>query len=96
MANVGSPLMDMAMLMLSSFSKQDRSEHTKQLLDTYHFTFCSTLARLGVDQIKVFPMFTIDHVIEEYDRFNSFWFCQDSYLLCLGVCLWPSTRPSAS
>lgn len=68
MANVGSPLMDMAMLMLSSFSKQDRSEHTKQLLDTYHFTFCSTLARLGVDQIKVFPMFTIDHVIEEYDR----------------------------
>ena len=29
MANVGSPLMDMAMLMLSSFSKQDRSEHTK-------------------------------------------------------------------
>jgi len=68
MANVGSPLMDMAMLMLSSCSKQARSEHTKQLLDTYHFTFCSTLARLGVDQREVFPMFTIDKVIEEYDR----------------------------
>ena len=74
MANVGSPLMDMAMLMLSSFSKQDRSEHTKQLLDTYHFTFCSTLARLGVDQIKVFPMFTMDHIMEEYNRFDTFSF----------------------
>ena len=74
MANIGSPLMDMAMLMLSSFSKQDRSEHTKQLLDTYHFTFCSTLARLGVDQTKVFPMFTVDHVMEEYDRLEIFCF----------------------
>ena len=67
-ATVGSPLMDMAMLMLSSCSKQFRSDHTKQLLDTYHFTFCSTLARLGVDQMEVFPMFTITQVVEEYDR----------------------------
>jgi len=68
MATVGSPLMDMAMLMLSSFSKQSRSEHCKQLLDTYHFTFCSTLARLGVDQREAFPLFTIENIIEEYDR----------------------------
>jgi len=67
-ATLGSPLMDMAMLMLSSFNKQNRSEHSKQLLDTYHFTFCSTLARLGVDQREVFPMFTMDNIIEEYDR----------------------------
>ena len=71
-ATLGSPLMDMAMLMLSSFNKQNRSEHSKQLLDTYHFTFCSTLARLGVDQREVFPMFTMDNIIEEYDRLYTF------------------------
>ena len=37
-------------------------------MDTDHFTFCSTLARLGVDQMEVFPMFTITQVVEEYDR----------------------------
>lgn len=67
-ANVGSPLMDMAMLMLSSTSKQFRTDHTKQLLETYHFSFCSTLARLGIDQTKIFPMFNIDQVVEEYNR----------------------------
>eukprot|EP00092_Neocalanus_flemingeri_P035047 GFUD01038135.1.p1 GENE.GFUD01038135.1~~GFUD01038135.1.p1 ORF type:complete len:443 (+),score=177.57 GFUD01038135.1:147-1475(+) len=67
-ATVGSPLMDLAMLLLSSCSKQFRSEHTKQLLDTYHFTFCSTLGRLGVDQKEVFPTFSITQLVEEYDR----------------------------
>ena len=66
-------------------------------LDTYHFTCCSTVARLRVDQIKVFPMLTITQVVEEYDRLYK---CraigvQIRISVILDVCLWPITRPSA-
>jgi len=67
-ANLGSPLLDLAVLLLSSTSQEDRVKSTRNILETYHFTFCTVLGRLGLDHRTAFPSFTIDNLLEEYDR----------------------------
>ena len=67
-ARLGSPLLDLAVLLLSSTSQEDRVKSTRNILETYHFTFCTVLGRLGLDHRTAFPSFTIDNLIEEYDR----------------------------
>jgi len=68
LSDLGSPLSDVAFLILSSTEQATRTEHTRHLLETYHFTFCSTLQRLGYDAKVLWPGFSLSTVIQEYDR----------------------------
>jgi len=74
LSDIGSPLSDVAFLILSSTDYAVRTEHTRHLLESYHFTFCSVLQRLGHDTKSVWPGFSLQTVLQEYDRclFGSF------------------------
>jgi len=65
---LGSSMKDIAMLLTSSSSSSTREVHTRQLLESYYFIYCQTLAKLGVNVKIEYPEFTIEALVEEYQR----------------------------
>ena len=67
-ARLGCPLTDLALLILSSCSSEDRTQHSRHLMETYHFTFTTVLARLGGEISTMFPMLTTDWLVDQLER----------------------------
>ena len=67
-SRVGSPLLDLELLLLSSCSRKMRSDNTQQLLETYYFSFSSYLKQLGADQSVLAPALSLKLLREEFER----------------------------
>ena len=67
-AYLGSPLLDLELLLFSSCSRAMREENTAKLLETYFFSFCSAVKQLGSDQLSLAPALSLKFLKEEFER----------------------------
>ena len=67
-STLGSPLLDLELLLLASCSRKMRSDNTQQLLETYYFSFSSYLKQLGADQSVLAPALSLKFLREEFER----------------------------
>ena len=67
-STLGSPLLDLELLLLSSCSRKMRSDNTQQLLETYYFSFSSYLKQIGADQSVLAPALSLKFLREEFER----------------------------
>ena len=65
---VSSPMSDLATLFLSSCDAKMRDENSTKLLETYFFSLCENLKRLGMDPESDFNTLKLKTLKEEYER----------------------------
>ena len=65
---VSSPMNDITTLLLSSCDKKMRDENSIKLLETYHFSLCENLKRLGIDPSLEFKQLNLNSLNKEYER----------------------------
>ena len=70
-ASLGSPLLDLELLLFSSCSRAMREENTAKLLETYFYSFCSAVKLLGSDHLTLAPALSLKFLKEEFERFAS-------------------------
>ena len=82
-AALGSPLLDLELLLFSSCSRAMREENTAKLLETYYYSFCSAVKQMGSDPVTLAPTLNLKFLKEEFERFQHFlliWFKTTSYV----------------
>ena len=65
---VSSPMSDLATLFLSSCDAKMRDDNNTKLLQTYFFSLCENLKRLGMDPESDFNTLNLKSLKEEYER----------------------------
>lgn len=78
---VSSPMSDLATLLLSSCDAKMRDDNNTKLLQTYFFSLCENLKRLGMDPESDFNKLNLKSLKEEYERWKFPAFIKSSIIL---------------
>jgi len=78
---VSSPMSDLATLFLSSCDAKMRDDNNTKLLQTYFFSLCENLKRLGLDPESDFNTLNLKSRKEEYERWKFPAFIKSSIIL---------------
>jgi len=67
-AAINSPTVDLAFFILSSTNAELRTNHLRQLLEKYFFTFTENLKRFDLNLAKDFPEFSFEAFVADFEQ----------------------------